>query len=36
MAVIARAENKGGQSRAKPIHLRHQFIHDKVEGKEIQ
>ena len=35
-AVIARAENIGGQSRAKHIDLRHHFIQDKVEAKEIQ
>ena len=36
MAVIARAEKIGGQSRAKHIDLRHHFIQDKVEAKEIQ
>ena len=36
LAVIARAEKIGGQSRAKHIDLRHHFIQDKVEAQEIQ
>jgi hypothetical protein len=36
VAAIARAENIGGQTRAKHISLRHHFIQDKIEMKEIQ
>ena len=35
-AAIARAENIGGQTRAKHITLRHYFIQDHIESREIE
>ena len=36
VAQIARAENIGRQTRAKHIALRHHFIQEKIESKEIE